>query len=388
MTLFNIHRDILSRSPVLCLQMQDYLGDPSIMVSNISASAFDLVVRFLYGCPFDDLKPGLAVSDTESLRPACEILCFALKYKFEDLRSSLITYFSNLHHMNYQSVLSAAKFVYTNAPIIEPWFQDFVYNRTQEALADPSMVDETWFTETFEHGYNGLSKYLFECYRNFNKSLQKDACDRQSEQSQSFDKRNYDHNREECQIFVHKCLDEVDEPKYEMRESSVVVEEVELEGKADELASESNWIQASPVAQAGLPPSVSAPDTCSLDELVSVAEESPCTVGKLPRLDSDACSFDELAPVTEEPSCAVAQLPRPDYESEDPVPYETSTTEVIETGTLAELTPRVPEPLSVEEGIELNLCSRRQRHLNSSEWVSCYMCSGEVLAMARRAAWR
>ena len=143
-----------------------------IVIPNITAPMFDLVLRFLYGNPFENWKYALNVEakseepNTDALRPACEMLCFTLKYDFVELKNHVASHIRDAKDVDYKSLLAAAKFVYTNASEIEPWFRELVWNKTREALAaDLGLADEIWFTEIFEHGHNGLSKDIFECYK-------------------------------------------------------------------------------------------------------------------------------------------------------------------------------------------------------------------------------
>lgn len=144
--------------------------------------AFDFALQFLYGKPFSELKERLVLTiepgttDVQSSTPACEVLCFALKYELTELGDALVSYFQEIRDVSYRLVLAATKHIYNHAPKVEPWFKSFIQERTQDALTvKPDLVDETWFLEMFERGHRGLSRHLFECYRDWCRFPQRDA---------------------------------------------------------------------------------------------------------------------------------------------------------------------------------------------------------------------
>lgn len=192
--LFNVHKDVLSRSPVLLSRICEGPDGPSITEPRISVLVFDLALQFLYGQPFDELKDKLSttvepsLTDANTLKPACELLCVALKYELVELEKVLASFFLDTRHVSYRSILAAAKYVFTKAPKVEPWFNDFIYQRTREAfVADPGLVDETWFMDIFEHGHSGLSRHLFECYKNWCRSPRRGNLTPTSERDTSVD---------------------------------------------------------------------------------------------------------------------------------------------------------------------------------------------------------
>lgn len=175
--LFNVHKDILTRSPVFRSQIHDHSDGSSVMAPEISTLVFDLMLRSLYGQPFDEWKYKLTlpdepnIPDLNTLKPACELLCVALEHELVDLKIALTSYFQRVCDVPYRLILAAAKFIYTSTLSVEPWFEELICTKTREALiADPDLVDATWFIEVFEHGNGGLSKCLFQCYKSFCRS--------------------------------------------------------------------------------------------------------------------------------------------------------------------------------------------------------------------------
>ena len=354
-----------------------------IVIPDITAPIFDLVLRFLYGSQFEDWKYALVVEarpgelDVDALRPACEILCFALKYDLLELKDIIASHIQNSCAVTYRSVLAAAKFVYSNAPSVEPWFREFIIRRTQEALADPDLADETWFEEIFEHGHNGLSKDIFQCYKNMNRvseravptPIAEDVLASETDRST---------NPEDDVLSV--------QPHRE-----VLYEDFDKDQCSS--AKTQDWIEVSPespsiygeIASCHRLEEILAETKLELEPLE--LEEIPAELAYQPgamRAELDADSLEEaptlsvynLAIMGETPEALVEEiLPEPPYGVE-------------ETVQVAECPPVVDEP-PMKDSMHNKTCAKRRIHLRKkSRWEKCATCEEEVTAMAKDAAKR
>lgn len=109
--------------------------------------------------------------DMNTLEPACELLCVALKYRPTELKSILTSLLLDTGNVDHRLSLAVAEHVQTHASSVEAWSEQIVRRRTGEALvAGSDLVEETWFTDVFEHGPSKLTKHLFECYKSFHRS--------------------------------------------------------------------------------------------------------------------------------------------------------------------------------------------------------------------------
>lgn len=433
--LFRLHSDILLQSLVFRSEIARHAYDLNpIVVTDVTAPVFDLIVRFLYGTPFESWEhaltpiPECEEQKMDSLRSACEMFCFTLKYDLVELKEIVASYIREAEHVNYQSVLAAAKYVYTNAPSVEPWFREYVLSKTREALTDPYLADETWFVEIFGCGHNGLSREIFECYKSIYRisllEIDTPVSERASvaEEGPCIDAENEATPLQSPQAVPCEEADEgygfcvEKEEGVELSEKSPIwYNEAKLEETTEKMPAEEDIL---------VEKNVPMKEELLMEEELSVKEELPVKKkkGKKDKKKNmkktplgEEMLIETMQAVEEEPEPLRVEVTSPCYATVsaeevacEEVPSENQCLEVPCCGEITAEEPAIAyweEPTTIEEPaviedavtayyeptsgglIKFNSCPKRRTHLkNMFRWQNCSSCKEEVVAMAERAS--